>query len=169
MNNQQSLEAWFANFNHRMNTEVPNIVAETATEYFKDSFITTSWDGVPWAETKKPVRRGKLMVRSAALMGSIAPSLVSADRVTIKAGGLKVPYAQVHNEGGLITRRPRSETFQRKRYTSGKNKGRFKGGTTSGKGFTFKVTSYNMTKRQFMGHSPNLNQEIIKRLTAKFK
>lgn len=168
MNNQQSLEAWFANFEHRISTEVPSLLAETATEYFKESFAKKSFDGLAWQDTKKPVKRGSLMVRTGQLMGSIRPSLVSADRVTISAGSSKVPYAQVHNEGGIITRKPRSETFQRKRFQSGKQKGRFKGGTISGQGFTFKESSFTMPKRQFMGHSAELNNIITKRLTNHF-
>lgn len=166
--NQQNLQDWFANFEHRMNSEVPSILAETATEFFKESFVTKSWDGVPWSDTKKPVSRGSLMIRTAQLMGSIRPSHVSADKVTISAGSSKVPYAKVHNEGGLIPRKPRSETFQRNRFSSGKQKGKFKGGTTSGQGFTFKESSFTMPKRQFIGHSANLNIIIAKRLMAHF-
>lgn len=168
MNSKEDLEAWFAKFEHRMNTQVPELVAQTATEHFKESFVKKSFDGVPWQDTKKPVKRGSLMVRTGQLMGSIRPSLVSADRVTISAGSSRVPYAQVHNEGGIITRKPRSETFQRNRYQSGKQKGRFKGGTTSGQGFTFKESSFTMPKRQFMGYTEDLKRVIIKRLTNHF-
>jgi phage gpG-like protein len=169
MNNQEKLNTFFAQFEHRMNIDVPRIIAETAIADYKESFILKSWDGVAWEETKKSNRKGSLMVRTGALMGSIQEKLLSPDRVVIKAGSSKVPYAQVHNEGGTITRKPRSETFQRNRFTSGKNKGKFKGGKTSGQGFTFKATSFQMPKRQFMGYSADLNRLIIKRLTAKFQ
>lgn len=37
-------------------TAVPNIIAEKATEYFKQRFTTKEWGGKPWPETKKPVK-----------------------------------------------------------------------------------------------------------------
>lgn len=83
-------------------TAVPNIIAEKATEYFKQRFTTKEWSGKPWPETKKPVKRGSLMVRSGALVNSIKPSQVNSVRVVISAGSDKVPYAKIHNEGGVI-------------------------------------------------------------------
>lgn len=161
--NAQNLEDWFRTFEHRMNAEVPSIISRTAIEYFKGSFTRKSWEGVPWKPSKNN------MVDTASLIGSIEEAYSSPDKVTIRAGSSKVPYAKIHNEGGTVTRKPRSETFQRKRYSSGKQKGKFKGGITSGQGFTFKETSFQMPKRQFMGYSPELNIQIAKRLIGHFK
>lgn len=168
MNNGEKLSAWFNRFDRRMNEDVPNIIAETANEYYKESFIRKSWDNSPWAATKKINNKGSLMVRSGALVASIRPSTVSPSRVTISAGSSKVPYARVHNEGGLITRAGRSETFTRNRSTRRGRTGQFKRGTTRGEGFTFKAYSYNMPKRQFMGHSAIINRLIITRIKQRF-
>lgn len=166
--NEQKLNAWFDRFAHKLENGVPEVVAETAVEYFKESFVRKSWDNSPWAETAKPVKRGSLMVRSSQLLNSIRPAIISAPVVRISAGNSKVPYAKVHNEGGLINRAPRSETFTRNRFNRGTKKSRFKKGTNAGQGFSFKAYSYNMPKRQFMGHSAIMNKRIIIRLKQLF-
>ncbi|MFC0182759.1 phage virion morphogenesis protein [Pseudarcicella hirudinis] len=145
--------------------DVPAIISETATEYFKESFVTKSFDGKAWTPAKRNEKRGSLMVRTGALMGSIRPSLVSASKVTISAGSTKVPYAKVHNEGGEVILPPRSETFIRNR----NKKGRFKKGTVSGQGFTLKESRFNMPKRQFMGHTQKLNNIIVQRIQSLLK
>jgi hypothetical protein len=83
--------------------QVPNIIAEKATAFFKERFTTKEWDGTPWPETKKPVQRGTLMVRSGALVASIKPKTVTSEKVVISAGSEKVPYARPHNEGETLT------------------------------------------------------------------
>ena len=169
MNNQEKINAWFARFEHRMNEVVPNIIAETANEHYRGSFTRKSWDNSPWAQTKKPNKKGTLMVRTpGGLASTIRPSTVSPSRVTISAGSSKVSYARVHNEGGLVTRAARSETFVRNRNSKRGKVGQFKRGTTRGQGFTFKAYRYNMPKRQFMGHSAIVNRLIITRIKQVF-
>ena len=58
--------------------QAPQIVAETATSYYKERFTEKGWDGKPWTPAKHSPARGSLMVRSGALMRSIRPTLVSA-------------------------------------------------------------------------------------------
>ncbi|MGB4776139.1 MAG: phage virion morphogenesis protein [Daejeonella sp.] len=166
--NSEKINTWFQRFAHRMNIAVPGVIAETATEYFKESFTRKNWDNRPWQETKKTVNRGSLMVRSGQLLNSIRPALISAPKVTISAGSSKVPYARVHNEGAMISRAARSETFKRNRIGKGKNTGRFKKGTTASQGFTFKAFTYKMPQRQYMGHSAILNKRIIQRIKTIF-
>ncbi len=47
------------------------IIAEEATEYFKERFEEKEWDGTPWQPAKHPPSRDSLMLRSTALMNSI--------------------------------------------------------------------------------------------------
>ena len=77
---------------------VPDIVAETAVEYYKDTFRKKAFGSDIWVQGK-PKRSGSLLVQSGALLNSIQPVEVSAQRVVIAAGNAHVPYAQVHNEG----------------------------------------------------------------------
>lgn len=71
------------------------------------------------------------------------------------------PYAQIHNEGGKVVKGARSEIFKRNR----DDKKRFAPGTTSGKGFSFKESSVQMPKRQFMGPSRALEKKIVNKIS----
>ena len=131
---------------------VPDIVAETAVEYFKETFTKKAFDGNPWVQGR-PKRRGSLLVQSGNLMNSIQPAEISPERVVISAGNPQVQYAQAHNEGV-------DKTVQvKERY-------KIKGGGKTLKGKNFSVIKahkrkINIPKRQFMGDSAELN-DIIK-------
>lgn len=174
MNNAEKINAWFDRFEHKMDNVVPGVIAETATAYYKQSFIEKGFDGKKWPETEKPVKKGSLMVRSSDLVNSVRPSVVNSSRVRISAGSSKVPYAKIQNEGGVINRAARSETFVRNRYKSGpKSKafggqGLFKKGTTAGQGYSFKAYSITIPARPFMRPSAILNKLIIQRLKSIF-
>lgn len=129
--------------------DVPHIVAETATEYFKSTFRKKAFDGKPWP-SGRPKRRGSLLVDSGALMNSIRPSLVSRERVRISAGNEKVNYAQIHNEGLVGSINVKAH----------KRKGK------KGKMHNVKAHKRNvrMPKRQFMGHAEELNKLIHRRI-----
>lgn len=133
---------------------VPHIMAETATEFFKHSFKIKSWNGAAWPPVKKTVRRGSLMVRSGKLVNSIKPTEVTSERVVITAGSSKVPYAKVHNEGfnGIVD----IPAYQRK----------MKGKITTVKAHTRRM---NMPKRQFMGSSKKMDDQITKRIETYLK
>src|SRR5690606_33732499 len=102
---EQQINAWFNKFEHRFNSAVPNIVAETAVEFFQDTFKKQAWDNVPWQPlspkyaVKKNRGRGRILTASGILQRSIRPSMVKPERVRISAGNSKVPYARIHNEG----------------------------------------------------------------------
>ncbi|WP_425628855.1 phage virion morphogenesis protein [Cellulophaga lytica] len=162
MSNKQNIDAFFNGFNAHFETIVPNVIAETATEFFKDRFKFQSWDGVPWQPlstkyaAKKTKGRGRILTQSSALRNSIKPSIVSTSRVVISAGGSKVPYARVHNEG-LQVKGIRSVRSYTNRNFMGK-----------GKPVQIRAhkraVNYVMPRRQFMGYSPILNRDIKQRL-----
>lgn len=160
MNNfDRQLNALFNKLEKKIDA-VPNIVAETATELYKDSFRTKQWDGVPWEPYKNKARepkRGSLMNRNAGgLVSTIKPSIVSAHLVRMSAGGRGVNYARVHNEGLRI------RTVQ---YVRGYHNSNF-----MGKGKRVQVHPHNrkmdfkMPKRQFMGKS----QPLLKAIKTRF-
>lgn len=128
----------------------PDIVADTATEYFKDRFTEKSYDGNPW-KPGRPKRSGSLLVSSGALVNSIRPIYIGKDKVTISAGDMKVDYAQIHNEGfqGQVVINPFSRTRR--------------GKIENVKGHTRNV---NIPQRQFMGHAKELGDKIHDRLNS---
>ena len=79
--------------------DAAHIVAETAQEYFKESFTRKAFDGNPWEAARRPKRTGSLLIDSGNLLNSIRPAFVSPERVVISAGNDMVTYAAVHNEG----------------------------------------------------------------------
>jgi phage gpG-like protein len=166
-NNEKNINNWFAKFNHRFDKTVPNIVAETAVEFYQDRFKTQEWDGVPWQPlkpryaAKKTRGRGSILTASGILMRSIRPSTVSPAKVTISAGNTKVPYAKIHNEGGRVSGAFKVKTFRNTNFMG------------TGKSVQIKShirnVNFTMPKRQFMGHSKFLNTILIDRLTKSFK
>ena len=116
-------------------SDAAEIVAETATEYYKSAFKKKAFDGNPWTPAKVPKTTGSLLIDSGALVNSIRPAVITPQRVVISAGNEKVDYAQVHNEG-------------------------FKG-IVPVKAHTRKT---NIPKREFMGDSEELNEQIHARI-----
>ena len=166
MNAEESINKWFTYFHHRMETEVPEIVAETATEFFKETFVKQSWDGVPWQAlspkwaAKKTRGKGRILRESGNLEASVKPSTITADKVVISAGNEKVPYARVHNEGLRL----RGVRYVRAYHNS----------NFMGKGKRIQIQSstrkvdFKMPKRQFMGHSHLLNTALKEKLIKAF-
>lgn len=165
------IDQFFKKLNGFVQKEVPKIVRQTGEEYFKDSFNRKGFDGKPWAPHSKKYKpkNGSLMVKSSNLQKSIT-STIKPDRVTFYAGNSKVPYARIHNEGGIIKRAARSEIFIRNRSSNGRFRGlKKKEKYKSGRGLSFKAYSITMPKRQFIGPAAELNTLIMDRIKLKFK
>ncbi|GGH02822.1 phage virion morphogenesis protein [Pedobacter zeae] len=159
---------WFRDFEKFIDLDAPKVIGETAFEYFRGSFRRKAFNKVPWPLAKRKKKKGSLMVTSGLLQGSIQIEYTQPRGVRIRAGGSRVPYAAVHNNGGIITRNARSETFIRNRKKRGFGKGRFARGTTPGKGMSFKSYSFRMPKRQFVGPAEEMNDLIRLRLKVLF-
>lgn len=166
MNNIQNINAWFKTFEHRMHNDVPVIVAETAVSFYKSKFKTQEWDGVAWKalntnyQKRKRRSKNKILTASGILMNSIHPSLISNNRVIISAGNTKAPYARIHNEGLRVIGTQKVRAYSNNNFMG-------KGKRVAIKAHTRKV-NYKMHKRQFMGHSTQLNQQITSRLINYF-
>lgn len=150
------LNEYLASLADEIIDDVAHIVAETATSHFKQTFTEKAFDGNPWAPPRMPKRTGSLLIDKGALVNSIRPAYVSRERVVISAGNDQVPYAQIHNEGGTmeITERMR-RFFWAKFHDTKEEKWRH---------LALSRKSITVPKRQFMGDSQSLNDEIHKRL-----
>ncbi|WP_282635701.1 phage virion morphogenesis protein [Sphingobacterium thalpophilum] len=160
MGNQQNIDTFFAEFTRRVEEiqrELPDIVGTEVINSAQDNFRTESFFGEKWPARKDKKNKRKLLVKTGTLQRS--PRIFQSMPGMISVGS-DVPYAEVHNEGGIINRVARSETFVRNRYKNGKNKGLFKKGTTQGQGFTFKAYSYSMPMRRFLGNHPKLKRHL---------
>lgn len=131
------------------------IIAEEATEYFKERFEEKEWNGTAWVPAKNPVSRGSLLMRSNKLLNSIRPTEITPTRVVITAGDdLDVAYARVHNEGfdGDVDINP----FTR---------------VVKGKQQQVKAHTRHMQipKRQFMGTTDELEERLVSKIETYIK
>jgi phage gpG-like protein len=137
-------------------------VANEAVNWSKDRFQKENWiDRAPvkWQPRNPNAKRNKgrkLLYDTGTLQRSIQRFTVGAKGFEYGSAGVK--YAAVHNYGLFIPKHARSETFKRNRSGSGK----FKKGTTPGRGFSFKAGGLNMPQRQFLGKSFHL-EGILRR------
>lgn len=70
------------------------------TEAFDRNFERKGFFNQPWPQTKRPVRRGSLMIRTSALRNSIQ-SRVEGESILFSSDR---PYAEIHNSGGIMNR-----------------------------------------------------------------
>lgn len=151
--------------------KLPREVRALGVQFFKLRFRAGGWYDTTFMAWKKRKSKGKgkqgraILVQSGRLRNSIRGEV----RGTDVSFGTDVPYAQVHNSGGSITRYARSETFVRKRVVKGKNKGQFKKGRIAGRGMSFSESTGNMPQRQFMGASAHLNRLVTRTIENKVK
>lgn len=131
--------------------DIAEIVAETATEEFKQSFKRKAFDGNPWIPAANVRRSGSLLIDSGALLNSIRPSLISPSRIVISAGNDKVTYAATHNEGfhGVV---------QIKEHIRNTKKGE--------QSVKAHSRNTNIPQRQFMGNSQEINDKIHNTIEA---
>lgn len=161
---QQQLNRWFERFEKRMDERVPAIVAETATEFFQDSFERQSWNNVPWPAlnpkyaARKTRGAGRILIRTVALLNSIRPTTVNANKVVISAGNSLVQYARVHNEGLQVRGIRNVRPFVNTNFMGTGRRVQIKAHT--------RRVNFVMPRRQFMGQSLLLNRAIITRLKA---
>ena len=146
------LQDYFHSLADEILSDSAEIIAETATEYYKSTFRSKSFDGNPWAPAKVFKSKGSLLIDSGNLLNSIRPAVISPERVVISAGNDKVDYAAIHNEG---YRWPvHVPTHMRER--------------PKGSGIFHDVRAHDrmvdMVQRRFMGDSSELNDMIHDRI-----
>lgn len=166
----------------RLKKNLPTLLASQAQGFFVDSWRKQGWDDgsvIKWAprkkETKKTAGRA-ILVKSGALRRAVNQSIRQATFERIRLV-VALPYAQVHNDGGTVTTKDRTQVlrFRPMSYNleTGKYRGRFvkKNATGARKygDYSMKVnisaTSYNMPQRRFMGDSKTLRNKQVALIT----
>lgn len=138
----------------------PELAAIEAVNFSKERFVRKNWvdksvsawkprkPSPEWQseEQKRAAARGSLMVKSGRLKRSIRKTKVTRNSVTIATD---VPYAEIHNEGGVINQNINIKAHSRKR-----------------KGRDYKVKAHkrkrkiNMPERKFLGESALLLRRV---------
>lgn len=153
MNNQQSLQL-ITELGGKLQTKFQEIATAKTLRFIGGNFAAQGYQGTTfmrWASRKANTKKNQgraLLVQSGRLKRGWRGFNSAPGEVTIAND---VPYAEIHNNGGIINKSARSETFLRNRYLKGTNKGKFKRGvTTATKGFTYKEHTIKMPRRQMM-------------------
>lgn len=131
-------------------------------------------------QPRKRADRGRSKGNRAILVKSVRlRRSLRTRRISSLAGKIltDVPYAQIHNDGGIVYRRAhkRSSTITTK--VSGSSgfvngvwkKGRSKTIKLKGESFNVSSSTFKMPKRQFIGYSGKLNRQIIAFLDKNIK
>lgn len=150
------INLWFDRFDRKFSA-FPNIIAETAVEHFQEQFTKESWEGAPW-QKRKDKKNHKILYQYGNLFRSIHPAVRTPELVRIRAGDPKVPYAQIHNEGGRVQGKFNVRAHQNSNFMG-------KGKALGIKAHS-RAVNFIMPKRQFMGRSAMLNAKIMTRLAA---
>ncbi len=165
----KELENYLQNLEDELLEDAAEIVAETAVEYFKDSFKKKAFDNEPWATPKTAKSTGSLLIESGSLLNSIQPKLISKELVVISAGNAKVPYAKAHNEGCNEIVNVPAHTRSSTNVKSHTRKGvTIKAHKREGGEVSAHSMHMNIPKRQFMGKAKELAKLIYTRLQAHF-
>ena len=150
----------------RLKPELIDQLGVTALKFIDDNFRLQGFQGAtfqPWAprKSKDKGKSRKILIQTSTLRRSFVQHN-GADHVTISTD---VPYAQIHNEGGTITRQSRNVILS---HAERKGRRMF---AKAGKGknptqvkATIGAHTINMPKRQFIGNSPVLTnnaQQVI--------
>ena len=99
-------------------SSLPKILANSTKKFFLASWEKQGWDDngiTKWAprkKNKKAIGRA-VLVKSGALRRAVNASLKSATFDSIKFS-VDLPYAQIHNEGGVINKQSRDIALRRR-------------------------------------------------------
>ena len=174
------------NFN-RLKKTMPVKVANATKNYFIKSFTDQSFDGQAWQEVQrrisgtnankyaKPASKTRaILIQSGKLRRAVSTSLRLAtfDKIEFLIDGGTIPYAKVHNDGGVIDRTEsfRASFFKTKvtQYIGlkqSKKSGKFymakkvKTIELRGEDISVKAHRITMPKRRFIGDTKELRKK----------
>jgi phage gpG-like protein len=143
---------------------LPTEVAAIAVSFTKDRFRSQDWydtNRESWPARKRQ-RGGKkrsqtLLADTARLKRSIRKILADRKQVVI---GTDVPYAQIHNDGGKITKSVTVKSHSRRRKS--------RGGSTTVRSHTRRM-NLTIPKRQFIGESNRLEMELFLHIDSRLQ
>lgn len=140
----------------RFKKQLPIAIGGIAVRFFKDNFRRQGFldkSLEPWKKRKDGTTDG-ILSKSGNLRRSIRATKVTEDNVTV---GTYKKYAQIHNEGGVITQVPtpkQRKFFWAKYYASEKTNEAWKGAALA------KQIRISIPQRKFIGNSQALDNEI---------
>ena len=128
---------------------LPDKMGNKAVSLFKKNFRDEGFFGKRWIKSKK--RSGKTLTKTGDLGRSIDYEVRSSAGGGTAIVTSDLPYSRVHNEGGIIDVKPHKRTSDK------------------GKRYNVRGYAYRAIKRQFMGDSPVLQEELKKVIEKEMK
>ena len=151
----------------KMKSTLPTVLGNKIKNFTMDAFRKQGWTDNGF-ERWKPRKNNKdagrsILVKRGKLKRSIKVRMANWTRVVVGSYGIE--YAQIHNEGGAISKGSRTGVLAFKSFSKGKNKGKTMFAKNNSKAsYAQKVSigahSINMPKRQFIGKSQRLEREL---------
>lgn len=171
---REQVSMLFADVKQRVNAkldQLPNIIGREIVNYSLDAFKQQAWDGKPWEARKKNTRKntGKpILIGKGQLRNNIDVIRYTNNSVVVGVWN-HVPYARIHNEGGVINRSAREEKFVRPRYIRTERKGQFRRmkfeekNQSDKQGFKYKAYQIHIPQRRFLGVTNELRKQVNQR------
>lgn len=119
-----------------------------------------------WKKSKRAIQQSGQTLSDTGQLASSIQVVVSqqGNQLHIQVGS-NLAYAAIHNFGGTIAMPARSRTYVQKRYSVGTKKGRFKKGTTFGRGYTTKPYTITIPARPYLTLQDQDIVEILKHIS----
>lgn len=160
------------NFDSFLNNIISDLKVELAEE-FDRNFERKSYFGTPWVQTKHSINKGSLMMRSGDLRKSIEAK-ASNGQISFSSS---LPYASIHNNGGVLTVTPNMKRYFWAMYYKASGGVQTKKDGTASKNKASKIANAEaqyfkslalmkvgskliIPKRQFLGHHPHIDMII---------
>lgn len=173
-NNRQQIDAFFNTFAQKVadfKLQLPQLIGTEVVNSTINNFQTESYFGDKWPARKNKKNTKKLLVNDGFLKRSVRIVSSTPNSVTI---GTDIPYARIHNDGGVINRKARQAIITHKAYKGGKYKGKTlfaknnKRASYSQKA-SIGAHTINIKQRQFLGPHPKLKEHLLNTIKNEFK
>ncbi|ROL55814.1 hypothetical protein D9V84_10400 [Bacteroidetes/Chlorobi group bacterium Naka2016] len=118
-----------------------------------------------WQKSKRAIKQNGQTLSDTGRLASSIQVIVSQQGNSLKIqAGSNLPYAAIHNFGGVIHVPARSRLYVQNRYVRGGKKGKFKKGTTFGQGSTTKAYTIKIPARPYLVLQDDDIVEILKHI-----
>jgi len=143
--------------------DVPEVIGTEAVKHFKANFVNEGFDENKWAPRRTKVKLNKKILTGQGSGDHLSDSIdykVEGNTITIYTDKL---YAQIHNEGGEITVTPKMKKF----FWAKSMEAKANGDPEAQEQYKWMALSkvIKIPKREFMGPSDQLNQQITDKIT----
>lgn len=168
--------------------DLPSVLAKEGTKFWLSNFdkqgfqdeSLQKWKPRKKEKSKKDSTRS-ILVKSGKLRRAVNKSVVEKtfNRIVWRIGS-EVPYAAVHNDGGVVNKKERKHTLYFRETSTNiktgvatrvftKKNGRGMMRASSMNKVTIGAYSFRMPKREFMGESRTLNKRFKQRIIEAYK